>query len=58
MGCRYPNLRSVKELVFKKGVGIVDKQSVPLTDNNIIEQVTDPWKFLLVNCFPFHMIVF
>lgn len=34
----YPNLRSVKELVFKKGVGIVDKQCVPLTDNNIIEQ--------------------
>lgn len=34
----YPNLKSVKELVFKKGYGRVDKQRVPLTDNNIIEQ--------------------
>lgn len=29
----------MKELVFKKGIGYVDKQTVPLTDNNIIEQV-------------------
>ncbi|KAJ8624097.1 hypothetical protein MRB53_032627 [Persea americana] len=34
----YPNLKSVKELVYKKGFGKVDKQKVPLTDNNIIEQ--------------------
>ncbi|KAF9616554.1 hypothetical protein IFM89_030321 [Coptis chinensis] len=34
----YPNLKSVKELVFKKGFLNINKQSVPLTDNNIIEQ--------------------
>ncbi|XP_068641946.1 large ribosomal subunit protein uL30y-like [Aristolochia californica] len=35
-GC--PNLKSVKELVYKKGYGKVDKQKVPLTDNNMIEE--------------------
>ncbi|KAF9614430.1 hypothetical protein IFM89_018575, partial [Coptis chinensis] len=35
---RYPNLKSVKELVFKKGFLNINNQSVPLTDNNIIEQ--------------------
>ncbi|PIA45747.1 hypothetical protein AQUCO_01600177v1 [Aquilegia coerulea] len=34
----YPNLKSVKELVFKKGYGNINKQSVPLTDNNIVEE--------------------
>ncbi|OWM81866.1 60S ribosomal protein L7-2-like [Punica granatum] len=34
----YPNLKNVKELVYKKGYGRIDKQRVPLTDNNIIEQ--------------------
>ncbi|KAL5702883.1 hypothetical protein ACHQM5_028046 [Ranunculus cassubicifolius] len=34
----YPNLRTVKDLISKKGYGNIDKQSVPLTDNNIIEQ--------------------
>lgn len=36
---RYPNLKSIRDLVYKKGVGKVDKQRVPLTDNNIVEQV-------------------
>ncbi|CAH9075172.1 unnamed protein product [Cuscuta epithymum] len=34
----YPNLKSVRDLIFKKGTGKVGKQRVPLTDNNIIEQ--------------------
>ncbi|GMN49909.1 hypothetical protein TIFTF001_019080 [Ficus carica] len=34
----YPNLKNVKELIYKKGFANVDKQMVPLTDNNIIEQ--------------------
>ncbi|XP_078438306.1 large ribosomal subunit protein uL30y-like [Wolffia australiana] len=33
-----PNLKSVRELIFKKGSGRINKQRVPLTDNNIIEQ--------------------
>lgn len=36
---RYPNLKNVKELIYKKGFANVDRQMVPLTDNNIIEQV-------------------
>lgn len=34
----YPNLKSVRDLIYKKGVGKLDKQRVPLTDNNIVEQ--------------------
>ncbi|OVA18635.1 Ribosomal protein L30 [Macleaya cordata] len=34
----YPNLKSVKELIYKKGYGKIDKEKAPLTDNNMIEQ--------------------
>ncbi|KAF7806689.1 60S ribosomal protein L7-2-like [Senna tora] len=34
----YPNLKSVKELIYKRGFGKVNKQRIPLTDNSIIEQ--------------------
>ncbi|XP_027123319.2 large ribosomal subunit protein uL30y-like isoform X1 [Coffea arabica] len=34
----YPNLKSVKDLIYKKGVAKFEKQRVPLTDNNIVEQ--------------------
>ena len=45
----YPNLKNVRELVYKKGFAKIDKQRVPLTDNNIIEQalasmVSCAWK--------------
>jgi large subunit ribosomal protein L7e len=33
----YPNLKSIKELVYKRGFGKVDKQRVPLTSNAVIE---------------------
>lgn len=36
---RYPNLKSVKELIYKRGYGKVNKQRIPLTENSIIEQV-------------------
>jgi large subunit ribosomal protein L7e len=35
----YPNLKSVKELIYKRGYGKVNKQRVALTDNSIIEEV-------------------
>ncbi|KAJ7541944.1 hypothetical protein O6H91_10G082400 [Diphasiastrum complanatum] len=35
----YPNLKSVKELIYKRGYGKVNKQRIPLTDNSIVEQV-------------------
>lgn len=34
----YPNQKSVRELIYKRGYGKVDKQRVPLTDNEIIEE--------------------
>ncbi|ETS83991.1 60S ribosomal protein L7 [Pestalotiopsis fici W106-1] len=34
----YPNLKSIKELVYKRGYGKVNKQRIPLTDNAIIEE--------------------
>ncbi|CAL9010806.1 unnamed protein product [Prunus brigantina] len=34
----YPNLKNVRELIYKKGFAKIDKKKVPLTDNNLIEQ--------------------
>ncbi|XP_012856344.1 PREDICTED: 60S ribosomal protein L7-2-like isoform X1 [Erythranthe guttata] len=34
----YPNLKSVRELIYKRGFGKVNKQRIPLTDNSIVEQ--------------------
>ncbi|CAK9310532.1 unnamed protein product [Citrullus colocynthis] len=34
----YPNLKSVKELIYKRGFGKLNKQRTALTDNSIIEQ--------------------
>lgn len=34
----YPNAKSVRDLIYKKGCGKVDNQRVPLTDNNVIEE--------------------
>ncbi|WEW59776.1 60S ribosomal protein L7 [Emydomyces testavorans] len=33
----YPNLKTVRELIYKRGYGKVNKQRVALTDNQIIE---------------------
>jgi len=35
----YPNLKTVKELIYKRGFGKVNKARIPLTDNSVIEQV-------------------
>ena len=34
----YPNLKTVKELIYKRGYGKVDGQRVPLVDNALIEK--------------------
>ncbi|KAK2646597.1 hypothetical protein Ddye_021792 [Dipteronia dyeriana] len=34
----YPNLKSVKELIYKRGYGKLDKQRIALTDNSVIEK--------------------
>merc|ERR1712176_825165 len=35
----YPNLKSVRELVYKRGFGKVNGQRIPLCDNKIVEGV-------------------
>lgn len=34
----YPNLKNVRELIYKRGFAKVDKQRIPITDNSVIEQ--------------------
>ena len=34
----YPNLKTVRELLYKRGYGKVNKMRTPLTDNQIIEE--------------------
>lgn len=34
----YPNLKTVKQMVYKRGFAKVNRQRVPITDNGIIEQ--------------------
>ncbi|XP_016091173.1 60S ribosomal protein L7-like 1 [Sinocyclocheilus grahami] len=34
----YPNLKSVRELILKRGLARIDKRRIPLTDNTLIEQ--------------------
>ncbi|KAJ0536829.1 putative ribosomal protein L7/L30 [Helianthus annuus] len=44
----YPNLKSVNELIYKKGLAKINKQIYPLTDNNIIEQALGEHKIICV----------
>lgn len=34
----YPTLKTIKDLIYKRGYGKVDGRRVPLTDNAVIEQ--------------------
>lgn len=38
MPLSYPNLKSVRELIYKRGYGKIRKQRIPLTDNSLIEK--------------------
>ena len=38
-GYSHPSMKSVKELIYKRGFGKVNKQRIPLTDNAVIEEV-------------------
>lgn len=35
----YPNLKTVRELIYKRGYGKVDKKRIPLDNNSVIEGV-------------------
>jgi 60S ribosomal protein uL30 len=34
-----PNLKTIKDVIYKRGYGKVDKQRVPLTDNSVVSRV-------------------
>jgi len=34
----YPSIKTVRDLIYKRGYGKVNKQRIPLTDNQIIEE--------------------
>lgn len=44
----YPNLKSVKELIYKRGYGKVNKKRVPLDSNAVIEQVLGQYDIICV----------
>ncbi|XP_071726037.1 large ribosomal subunit protein uL30y-like [Rutidosis leptorrhynchoides] len=44
----YPNLKSVKELIYKRGYGKLNKQRIPLTDNSIVEQALGKFGLICV----------
>ena len=43
-----PNLKSVRELIYKRGYGKVNKQRVPLSSNSVIESVLGKHDILCV----------
>jgi len=43
-----PNLKSVRELIYKRGYGKVDKQRIPITNNGVIEQTLGKYDILSV----------
>eukprot|EP01118_Nematostelium_gracile_P012344 TRINITY_DN44_c0_g1_i2.p2 TRINITY_DN44_c0_g1~~TRINITY_DN44_c0_g1_i2.p2 ORF type:complete len:186 (-),score=69.94 TRINITY_DN44_c0_g1_i2:133-690(-) len=44
----YPNLKSVKELIYKRGFAKVNGQRTPITDNAIIEKALGKYNILCV----------
>ncbi|KAK9281220.1 hypothetical protein L1049_004115 [Liquidambar formosana] len=44
----YPNLKSVRELIYKRGYGKLNKQRIGLTDNSIIEQALGKFGIICV----------
>ncbi|XWS52658.1 hypothetical protein CRYUN_Cryun11dG0089800 [Craigia yunnanensis] len=44
----YPNLKSVRELIYKRGYGKLNKQRVALTDNGIVEQALGKYGIICV----------
>lgn len=44
----YPNLKSIRELIYKRGHGKVDKQRIPLTDNSVIEKVLGQYGIICI----------
>ncbi|CAO3643432.1 unnamed protein product [Cunninghamella echinulata] len=43
-----PNLKTIRELIYKRGYAKVDKQRIPLHDNSIIEQALGKYNIICV----------
>lgn len=43
-----PNLKTVRELIYKRGYGKVDKQRIPLSNNQVIEQALGKYDILSI----------
>jgi 60S ribosomal protein uL30 len=43
-----PNLKSIRELIYKRGYGKVDKQRIPLTNNAVIEEKLGKYDILCI----------
>lgn len=44
-----PNLKTVRELIYKRGYGKVNHQRIPLTDNALIEKYLGKISFVLAH---------
>ncbi|KAH6600189.1 hypothetical protein BASA50_002514 [Batrachochytrium salamandrivorans] len=44
----YPNLKSVRELVYKRGFAKVNRQRIPITNNQVIEQALTKFGIICV----------
>ena len=40
----YPNLKTVKQLVYKRGFGKIEHRRIPLTNNDMIEKKLSEWR--------------
>jgi 60S ribosomal protein uL30 len=43
-----PNIKSVRELIYKRGYGKINKQRIPLTNNAIIEESLSKYEILSI----------
>lgn len=43
-----PNLKSVRELIYKRGYGKVDRQRIPLSNNQVIEEALGKYNILSI----------
>lgn len=44
----FPNLKSVREMIYKRGYGKVNKQRIPIDNNAVIEQVLGKYDIICV----------
>ncbi|XP_033640297.1 60S ribosomal protein L7-like [Asterias rubens] len=44
----YPNLKSVRELIYKRGFGKVQMRRVPITSNDVVEGTLGKWGIICV----------